>query len=303
MKILLTGGNGFIGQNLIAYLISAGHEILVLGRNDVKIKDVHSIIIPEFTTQRIEQALSNYKFDAVINLAAAGIKPGDRDIGELLNINVLLPSSLVSIAAKCGAKAFISAGSSAEYQIVTNRELITEKFPLETNKLYGTSKASGGIMALATGINLGIPVAVTRLFNVYGSGEAPHRLLPSLISDLKQNKPVNLSPGLQIRDFIYVEDVCSGITATLNALLDGSLESGAYNISTGIGTTVADFCKTTARLMDANPDLLKFGALPLRPDDYEMVVGDSNIIQDKTVWKPNFSVEKGINKAIKSFSL
>lgn len=264
MKILLTGGNGFIGKHLVTYLLSLGHEVLTLGRKEIRINGVHSIILPEFTMQNIEKALHGYTFDAVLNLVSAGVNPEDRDISQLLTINVLVPSYLVLIGIKCGAKAFITTGSSSEYMKLNHNEIITEACPLETSKIYGASKASGGILALANGANLSIPVAITRLFNVFGPGEAPHRLLPSLINNLKDQKSVNLSSGDQIRDFIYVSDACSGIVATLNALLDGRLKSGAYNISTGIGTSVAKVCRTAARLMRVNESLLKFGALPLQ---------------------------------------
>lgn len=303
MKILLTGSSGFIGKNLVTYLMSLGHEVLAIGRHALKIKDLESIVTPGFTLQDLEGSLSPYQFDAVINLAAAGVNPGDRDVSQLLQVNAMLPSYLAMIAAQKGAKGLITIGSGAEYKVVHPTDSIAESTPLETDRLYGTSKAAGGIMALATGKNLGLPVAVTRLFNVFGPGEAPHRLLPCLFNGLKEQKQVSLSSGSQIRDFIYVEDVCSGIVSALNSLLDGKLDPGVYNMSTGIGTSVAEFCRTTARLMGADESLLDFGALPFRPDDNDMVVGDPTLFKSHTGWKPDFTCEMGILRSLELYGM
>ena len=154
-----------------------------------------------------------------------------------------------------------------------------------------------------------------KFFNVYGPNEYHKERMASVIfhayRQISQNGKMKLfrshradyTDGGQMRDFIYVKDACSGIVSLLHGLLKDRLESGAYNICTGRETTVKEFCQTAARLMDADRTLLNLGALPLRPDEYKMVVGDPHLIQRKTEWKPEFSVENGIIEVLKYYNL
>ncbi|WP_434130439.1 NAD-dependent epimerase/dehydratase family protein [Methylocaldum sp. GT1BB] len=299
MRILLTGASGFIGHRLVKLLISRGVSIVSLGRRPCDIPHTESIVLPALEPERIEYAVHNCSFDAVIHLAAAGVHPSDRGSLSLMQINSLLPGVMVSVAAKTGAKAIILAGSSAEYRSPHIAAPLMEESPLETGKLYGASKAAGGMLALAQGAVHDIPVGVVRLFNVYGPGEAPHRLLPSLLRNLTANQPVELSAGTQIRDFVYIDDACSGLISTLEAVIEKRLASGAYNLATGVGHTVSDFSRTVARVLKADESLLKFGALPLRPDDLPYVVGDSSILKNVCGWCPKYNMEDGIGATIK----
>jgi nucleoside-diphosphate-sugar epimerase len=213
----------------------------------------------------------------------------------------MLPAALVTAAAKCGAKAVVIAGSSAEYKASTATTALTGCAELETAKLYGASKAAGGIMALAQGASRNIPVGVLRLFNVFGPGEAAHRLLPSLLQSLRIGHAVKLSAGTQIRDFVYLDDACAGMLAAMDALTDHRMSSGAYNLATGTGNSVADFARAAARLMDADEALLEFGALPFRPDDLPYVVGDATRLRAGAGWNPKFTMEQGIAATIAEY--
>jgi len=296
MNVLLTGAAGFIGTRLARRLVSSGVQTFNAGRRRCDVLGVENILVSDLGNLR--EAVGTMRFDGLVHLAAAGVHPGDRDRETIYRVNAAAAPAVVSLGASVGAKAVVIAGSSAEYRASSDRTPISEDAPLETQKVYGASKAAGGILALAEGAALSVPVAVVRLFNVFGPGEAPHRLLPSLFRALAEQRRVKLSPGTQVRDFVYVDDACAGLWTVLEALAQGRLTSGAYNLATGRGTTVKDFANSVARAMNADPEMLEFGAIPLRPDDLPYVVGDASKLRDASGWSPDTSPESGIAKAL-----
>ena len=302
MRVLLTGATGFVGKHLANKLLENGHEIFAISRKSTGIPGVVDIKCKELIPAVIEKELMPYQFDGVVHLAAAGVEPNDRNANTLIRMNSLLPQALVNISAKCGAKAVVIVGSSAEYAATNVYEPFLENFPLETQRIYGASKAAGGILALSQGYSLGIPVAILRPFNIFGFGEASHRLLPSLINAFVREKKVALSRGTQIRDFVHIDDVCDAIISVLMQLESkGVNTSGIYNISTGKGCSVADFCRICQQVMGVNESFLNFGAMPLRPDDFPYVVGNPDLIKKVFSVEAKINLKRGIEKTIRNY--
>lgn len=276
-------------------LVESGVHVTNAGRHPCKIPGVSNLLVPALTIEHLGAVLpARSHFDGMIHLAAAGVNPGDRDRHAIFDVNATLAPQIVSLAAALGVKAVVMVGSSAEYSAAREAQPLTEDAPLETQKIYGASKAAGGILALASGAGEALPVGVLRLFNVFGPGEAAHRLLPALARSLANEQPVRLSPGTQIRDFVHVDDVCAGLIAALRALSDGRMVSGAYNLATGNGVAVGEFARTVAASMNADPALLQFGALPFRPDDLHYVVGNPSRLRAACGWSPRISLVAGI---------
>ncbi|SKC63686.1 NAD-dependent epimerase/dehydratase family protein [Paraburkholderia hospita] len=298
MKALLTGGAGFIGGNLARELVARRYEVVALGRRACPVEGVKSFEAARLDPETLRAAMGAERFDVVFHLAAAGVHPADRNREELIRANATLPADVVSAARDAGVSSVVLMGSSAEYA-GPQAGLLTEDMQLESRKIYGASKAAGGLLALATAAECGLPVAVLRAFNVFGPGEAEHRLLPSLVAKLTRGEPVSLSLGTQVRDFVYVDDACNGLIAAATALSESRMHSSAYNLSTGIGTSVADFARAVARQMKADPGLLRFGALPMRPDDLPEVVGDPSRLQGATAWRANYSLDEGVTAALR----
>lgn len=184
MRVLLTGASGFVGGRLAQRLLFAGHEVFSVVRRAAPSVPGEQLVAEGLQIAVLREVLAGRGIDAVVNLAAAGVHPGDRDPESLVRINACFPSELVRLAADHGARSFVQVGSSAEYAGSDSLQLITESSPPEARRLYGASKAAGGLLARALGEQCGLPVAVLRLFNVFGPGEAAHRLFPSLVSSL-----------------------------------------------------------------------------------------------------------------------
>lgn len=297
MRILLTGASGFIGSRLLRHLGNVGISVVAAGRTPVTQDGMDFLTVPHLNADHLRRVLKDRSIDAVIHLAAAGVSPNDRDARRLLEINGHLPAALALLTHDLGARAFVMTGSSSEYAYA-NSEQIGEQSSLETTKTYGATKAAGGLLAVAMGSALGLPTANLRLFNVFGPGEAPHRLLPSLLQNLNAGKSVALSEGLQQRDFIHVDDACAAILTALYTALRGSLPTGHYNVCSGRGISVREFALAVAATLGADAQLLRFGALPMRPDDVPRVVGAPNAFEQLSGWKPTMTFQQAIERAV-----
>lgn len=302
MNVLVTGATGFIGRRLIAHLgCKPGFDLTAIARSPPEPSlPCRTIRLAGPSPDDLRQVVLKARPDAIVHLAAAGVEPGDRDVTRLTELNALWASVLVRAAADASTKSVVIAGSSAEYARNTVEAPIGEEALLESRKLYGATKAAGSLLALATGATLSVDVAVLRLFNVFGHGESPHRLLPSIVSAADAGRTVALSEGTQVRDFIEVNDACVAIESALLGLRERTLPSGAYNVCSGVGTTVAQFARGVATVLQVDPALLRFGALAMRPDDLPWLVGDPGRFLAETGWRAR-DLEVSIAHAVAGF--
>lgn len=296
--ILMTGATGFIGRHLASSLAGHGWVVVSLQRSSVVVDGVNeAIIVPEFSPSAIAAALSGRHFQLIFHLAGYGVKPDERDIDMMFNINVDVTRAVVRQAGICGAEAVVVAGSGAEYDFANADGPVSEHCALQSRSLYGASKAAGSLTALATAGALGLPLAVARLFGVFGPGEAPHRLLPSLVGALSSNERVHLSPGLQRRDILHVQDAVDALVAVALRIRRDPQQL-AVNVCSGDAPTVREFAEAVADAVDAPRSLLGFGDIAARPDDVASFAGRSERLYRLTGWKPSHTLASGIRAAI-----
>jgi len=263
--------------------MSVGHEVCAVTR-----RADHRLPCPVIIAERPLDATSyavaaaQAGSEIVINLLAAGVDPSDRDVERLLAANAEFPVKLASVLPQAGIKAMIHMGSSAEYAAVPAAQPIPETAPLERTRLYGATKAAGSILVQAAAKATELPVLVLRPFNIFGSGEKPHRLFPAIVRSLRHGEHVNLTDGTQIRDFLWVDDACNAILVAADALLNGAIEPGEYNLASGSAISVRHFVLTLADVANGDRTLLRFGAMPMRPDDLPYVVADTSKL-DKAI--------------------
>jgi nucleoside-diphosphate-sugar epimerase len=153
--------------------------------------------------------------------------------------------------------------------------IFDERAPCRPDTSYGAAKLACTHYALATRLTHQLDIRVARLFGVYGPGENAQRLLPKLVPSLLAGKAVPLSDGLQLRDFVHVDDV----TAALQALAEIAQPPGPLiNIGTGVGVTVRAVCEMVADILGADPELMQFGALPRRIVDQDVLVAKTEML-------------------------
>ncbi|APO51729.1 nucleoside-diphosphate-sugar epimerase [Bradyrhizobium diazoefficiens] len=300
VNVLVTGASGFIGAHLVARLLSEGSRVTVLTRSSSALPpewhDRISVIACDDFTETGLRRLLHAPFDTVFHLAAYGVRPNHRDIDEMIRINVELPATLVRLCTEWRAR-MIMAGTFSEYRSPSTQEPLTEDSPLEQGKLYGSSKAAGGLMASAIAKSNGADFRLLRLFKVYGAGEAPHRLLPALVSGLTKRERVAISAGTQILDFVYIDDVIEAMLRADSHCRDkGGIAT--WNVSTGRAHSVRDFAERVAAAMGADASLLGFGAINMRRDDEPWLVGSPDLLRSELGWQPSVGLDEGVRAAV-----
>jgi nucleoside-diphosphate-sugar epimerase len=297
---LVTGASGFIGAHLVARLLSEGCRVTVLARSSSALpagwrERVQVIACDDFSESNLRRLL-NTPFETVFHLAAYGVRPSHRDIDEMLRINVELPATLVRLCADWRAR-IVMTGTFSEYRSPSTRDLLLEDSPLEQGKLYGSSKAAGGLTASAIAHSSGVGFRLLRLFKVYGAGEAPHRLLPALVSGLDKRERVAISSGTQVLDFLYIDDVVEAmLRADAHCREKGGIAT--WNVATGRAHSVREFAEHVAAAMNADASLLGFGAIAMRKDDEPWLVGSPELLRSALGWQPSIGLDEGVRSAV-----
>jgi len=298
----MTGATGFIGRHMAAYLAEQGCEVVSLQRSHAAIAGIsQAVTLSDLQPLRVAEALRGRRFDWIVHFAGYGVSPDDRNPDDMFFANVELPRSLVQLAPNWHVKAVFIAGTGSEYDTESATGPVLEDHPLELTKLYGASKAAGTICAHAMAKALGLPLAIGRIFKTYGPGEPAHRLLPTLLHNLKQGNRVKLSPGLQLRDQLFVHDVVTATEAMLMAVEVQQIQVIA-NVATGKPETVRHFAEIVAEEIGVSTDLLGFGDIAQRPDDTMCFSGNPQRLISLTGWQPRFDLRSGIRESIAYFA-
>jgi nucleoside-diphosphate-sugar epimerase len=298
---VVTGASGFIGGHLVDRLLAVGAAVTLLVRPDTLLSErwrgkVRAVSCGDWSEPALRQALPSPICETVFHLAAYGVRPSSRDVDSMIRINVELPATLVRLCQQWNARLVIS-GTFSEYMKPASNEPLTELSPLEPYKLYGSSKAAGGLIASAIAKDVGVGLRILRLFKVYGAGEAPHRLLPALVSGLNQKQRVAISSGTQILDFVYIDDVVEALLRADDHIRDHGAVA-TWNVSTGQGHSVRHFAQLVAQAMNADSKLLGFGEIAMRRDDEPWLVGDPGLMQAELGWHPRIDLETGVRGAV-----
>lgn len=313
-SVLVTGGNGFIGQRLVSRLLAHNTEVTLLQRREDLLGRSRDVLIADFSADnagaQIAAALKGRQFDAVFNLAAYGVtRAADRSAAGLhrerilaRRVNVDAATALFLHARKTGCGIFLQAGTCSEYAPQEGRTLRLETDPLESradndNVVYGASKAMAGEALLALAREGGPPLIVARIFNVYGPGEKKQRLLPSLVRHLARGQHVPLSAGFQVKDYLHLDDVVEGLCAFAVAARDHNVGT-VLNLCSGSPISVAQFSRAVAEVIGHCDHLLGFGERPTHPDEISFLVGSAAARNAFTDWRPRLPMEVGLPSVI-----
>lgn len=298
---LVTGASGFIGRALVRQLSNNGVRVTALARPSSRLPENLEVLRTEsYDRETLAKAFAGRKFDVVFHLGAYGVVPTDRDPGTMFSTNVAGTSALIDVSAATGCRGFVFAGTCSEYATPQSPEPLDEDSPLTGSHLYGSSKAAGGLWGQALSSSLGMPFQWMRLFGVYGAGEAAYRLLPHLTAKLYRGETVPLTPGVQVRDFLYVDDVATGLQLAAEAALEG--RTGPFNLCSGRGVTVKWVAEHIAGLLGKPASLLDFGAMPYRPGEPLWLVGRPDRFASAAGFRPSVSLEEGLARVVKEIS-
>ncbi len=257
---------------------------------------VSAVRIDALDSRAFAESLASVSADVVFNLASAGVNPANRDPIAMLDGNVRFLASLMSALEKRRPRRFIHTGSCAEYAPVETGHRLTENDRVQPSSLYGAAKLCASLYGAALAAERRLSFVNLRLFGVFGIGEAPHRIVPYLIANLRGNQPVDLTPGKQIRDWLYIDDVVEALLAAAACAHVGDTDT--FNICSGHGISVRELAEQVAGAMTKPSDLLRFGARCYRNDEPMWIVGDNRRFLETTGWQPRISIAEGIRRMV-----
>jgi len=265
-RVLLTGGTGFVGRQVLRRLLERGAQVRMVLRGGAAAPEgaeawrTDDLFAPDAA---LAQACDG--IDTVIH-AAWYAEPGQY-LTSHRNLDCLAGSlRLGQAAVAAGVRRFVGVGSCFEYDLGAG--YLRPSTPLAPHTLYGAAKASAWLTLSRLMAQEGRSFAWCRLFYLHGEGEDPRRLVPYLRARLAAGEPAELTSGRQVRDFL---DVAEAGRRIADAAL--SPVEGALNICSGEPVTVAQLARRIADEI-GRPDLLRFGARPDTPGDPPCVIGE-----------------------------
>src|SRR5690348_12996245 len=240
MRILVTGGAGFIGSALVRMLIGqTEHRVVTLDSltyagNLENLVSIESSDRYRFVEGNIcdgtlvESLVEQENPDAIVHLAAESHV--DRSIlspAPVIQTNVFGTFTLLEAARKCRTPRFVHVSTDEVYGSLESPKEATEEYPLVASSPYSASKASSDLLVRSYFLTYQLPVLVTRASNNYGPYQFPEKLIPLMIANALENRPLPVyGDGQQVRDWLYVDDHCRGILSVLNHGREGEI----YNI-------------------------------------------------------------------------
>jgi dTDP-glucose 4,6-dehydratase len=231
MNILVTGGAGFIGSNFIHYLLEKRSNYTVINADKLtyagNLENLESVRThPKYVFEKadicdreaIERIVDKYNIDAVIHFAAESHV--DRSImgaAEFVRTNVSGTQVLLDVANQRKMKKFLQVSTDEVYGSLGEAGLFTEETPLHPNSPYSASKAGADMLALAYHHTFSLPVVITRCSNNYGPYQFPEKLIPLMIANALNDKPLPVyGDGKNVRDWLHVQDHCAAIDAVFH---------------------------------------------------------------------------------------
>lgn len=310
MNIIVTGGAGFIGSNFIFHMLKTHKDYRIICFDKLTYAGNLSTLSkvmenPQFTFIRgdicdrkaVDELFQKERPDIVVNFAAESHV--DRSIEQpdiFLQTNVMGTVVLMDACRKYGITRYHQVSTDEVYgDLPLDRPdmLFTEQTPLHTSSPYSASKASADLMVMAYHRTYGLPVSISRCSNNYGPYHFPEKLIPLMIVNALHDKPLPVyGEGLNVRDWLYVEDHCKAI----DMILHGQCNGEVYNIGGHNEMKNIDIVKLICKHLGKSEDLITY-VTDRKGHDLRYAIDPSKITRDLG-WCPETKFEDGIKKTI-----
>ena len=311
MNILVTGGAGFIGSNFIFYMMKEhpSYRIICVDKltyagnistlNSLMEKDNFRFVKMDICDRSgIEHLFEEEHPDIVVNFAAESHVDRSIENPEIfLQTNVIGTSVLMDACRKYGVKRYHQISTDEVYgDLPLDRPdlLFTENTPIHTSSPYSSSKAAADLLVLAYHRTYGLPTTISRCSNNYGPYHFPEKLIPLMIINALNDKDLPVyGEGLNVRDWLYVEDHCRAI----DLIIHNGTEGEVYNIGGHNEMKNIDIVKLICKELGKPESLIKY-VTDRKGHDLRYAI-DPTKIHDELGWLPETSFNEGIKKTIK----
>ena len=309
MRLLVTGGCGFIGSNFIRYVLEHYQPEMITNLDALtyagslastadfshEFGDRYEFLRADIAnSEAISEVLTNHSYFAVVNFAAESHV--DRSIASpenFIHTNIVGTSSLLAAARRHGVKRFLQISTDEVYGSLGEGSRFTEQSRLNPSSPYSASKAAADLLVLAAHKTFGQDVVVTRCSNNYGPYQFPEKLIPFMILQALADQALPVyGDGLNVRDWIHVEDHCA---AVFDVLMQGRAGE-IYNVGADSERKNLDLVRSILSHLGKSEDLIQF--VRDRPGHDRRYAIDSTKLRTEIGWKPLRDFEQGLAETI-----
>ena len=305
MKLLVTGGAGFIGSNFIRYALKehpdweiTNLDKLTYAGNLENLKDIqgqpgYHFVKGDIADRKLVDKLLGQEFDIIVNFAAEShVDRSILDASPFIETNVKGTQVLLEGAKKHGIQRFIQVSTDEVYGSIDSGRF-TEESTLSPNSPYSASKTAADLLCRAYFKTHHLPAIVTRCTNNLGPYQFPEKLIPLAITNALEDKPIPVyGDGLNIRDWIFVSDHCRALDAVIQKGKLGEI----YNIGGGNEKTNLELIRKLLELLDKPQSLIQF--VTDRPAHDRRYAVDCARIATELGWKPAYSFERALSATV-----
>lgn len=305
MKILITGGAGFIGSCFVRYMLNKHQDYKIINLDaltyagnienlsDVKDNPNYSFVKGNICDKNLIVELTK-DVDAIINFAAeTHVDNSISNPNIFIETNVVGTSNLLEAAKNNKVERYLQVSTDEVYGSLGKDGYFTERTPISPNSPYSASKASADMLVRAYNKTYNVPTLITRCSNNYGPYQYPEKLIPFFISKLLKGEKIPLyGDGQNVRDWLYVYDHASAIDTVLHKGKTGEVYNvGGHNEKTNIEIT-----KLILENMGKDESMIEY--VKDRPGHDRRYAIDNSKITNELGWKPSKTFEEGIKDTI-----
>jgi dTDP-glucose 4,6-dehydratase len=306
VRVLVTGGAGFIGSNFVRHLLLARRDVdiinfdcLTYAGNPESLADIadnprYKFVRGDITDKQAVHKVFEERLDAVVNFAAeTHVDRSIEDASPFLRTNILGVQCLLDAAKQFKLSKFVQISTDEVYGSAPAGGSFTEETILDPRSPYAASKASADHLVSAYANTHGVPAVVLRCTNNYGPYQFPEKLIPLIIANAREDKTLPIyGDGMQERDWLFVEDYCRAIAVALEKASPGSI----YNVSAGTPQPNLKIVRTILKHLGKPESLMQY--VKDRPGHDRRYALDSSKLQRELGWSPIVPFEEGIRRTI-----
>lgn len=306
MRVLITGGAGFIGSNFARHFLLSrrdaeiiNFDCLTYAGNPESLADIadnprYKFVRGDITDSRAVNSVFEERLDALVNFAAeTHVDRSIEDASPFLHTNILGTQCLLDAAKRYKLPKFVQISTDEVYGSAPAGISFTEDALLDPRSPYAASKASADHFVSAYANTYGVPAVTLRCTNNYGPFQFPEKLIPLMVANARENKSLPIyGDGMQERDWLFVEDYCRAIALALEKALPGAV----YNVSAGAPQPNLKIVRTILKHLGKPESLMQY--VKDRPGHDRRYALDSSKIQRELGWSPTVSFEEGIRRTI-----